>query len=153
MVEQKLGTKLTRVPMELLRPAPRSTGRPTSAFTSKSRTGLNWIGVLLPVGKMTSAQMRAVAKIATKFGDGEIRLTVWQNFLISGVPDAKVAAAVAAIEALGLAAQASAIRSGLIACTGNTGCRFAASDTKRHAQEIAEWCESRVALDARSTFI
>jgi ferredoxin-nitrite reductase len=34
-----------------------------------------------------------------------------------------------------------------VACTGNTGCKFAASDTKRHAEEIARWCESRVALD------
>ncbi len=39
------------------------------------------------------------------------------------------------------------MRAGLVACTGNTGCKFAASDTKRHAEEIARWCESRVALD------
>ena len=29
--------------------------------------------------------MRGIGKIAEKFGDGDIRLTVWQNFLISGV--------------------------------------------------------------------
>ena len=40
------------------------------------------------------------------------------------------------------------IRAGLVACTGNTGCKFAASDTKRHAEEIARWCEARVALDS-----
>ncbi len=148
MVEQKLGTKLTRVPMELLADRPAFDRTAHIGVHQQKQNGLNWIGVLLPVGKMTSAQMRAVAKIATKFGDGEIRLTVWQNFLIAGVPDAKVAAAVAAIEAAGFAAQASAIRSGLIACTGNTGCKFAASDTKRHAQEIADWCESRVTLDS-----
>ena len=34
-----------------------------------------------------------------------------------------------------------------MACTGNAGCRFAASDTKRHAEEIARWCEARVELD------
>jgi ferredoxin-nitrite reductase len=27
------------------------------------------------------------------------------------------------------------------------GCKFAASDTKRHAEEIARWCEERVTLD------
>ena len=54
----------------------------------------------------------------------------------------------AAIEALGLATKASAIRAGLVACTGNTGCRFAASNTKGHAEEIARWCEARVELDA-----
>src|SRR5262249_59675275 len=84
---------------------------------------------------------------ARDLGDGDIRLTVWQNLLISGVPDAQVKVAVAAIEALGLSTQATSIRAGLIACTGNAGCKFAASDTKRHAEEIARWCEERVAID------
>ena len=53
-----------------------------------------------------------------------------------------------AIAALGLATDTSAIRAGLIACTGNTGCKFAASNTKQHAEDIAQWCEPRVALDA-----
>ena len=53
----------------------------------------------------------------------------------------------AAIEELGLSTKASSIRAGLVACTGNAGCRFAASDTKGHAEAIASWCESRVALD------
>src|SRR4029077_17494361 len=34
-----------------------------------------------------------------------------------------------------------------VACTGNVGCKFAASDTKRHAEDIARWCEARVELD------
>jgi len=72
---------------------------------------------------------------------------VWQNLLISGVATEKLAATTARIEALGLAIDTNAIRAGLVACTGNTGCKFAASDTKRHAEEIARWCETRVALD------
>jgi ferredoxin-nitrite reductase len=43
--------------------------------------------------------------------------------------------------------QASQIRAGLIACTGNKGCKFAASDTKGHAAAIGDWCESRVDID------
>ena len=39
---------------------------------------------------------------------------------------------------------ATSIRAGLVACTGNRGCRFAASDTKSHAEDIARWCEARV---------
>jgi ferredoxin-nitrite reductase len=91
--------------------------------------------------------MSGLATIAQQMGDGDIRLTVWQNLLISGVPTEKLAAAEAAIEQLGLSIKASSIRAGLIACTGNTGCRFSASDTKKHADEIARWCEERVALD------
>jgi ferredoxin-nitrite reductase len=113
----------------------------------QKQEGLHWIGVVVPVGYLTVAQMRGLADIARECGDSDIRLTVWQNLLISGVPTKKLKAAQAKIEALGLAIDANAIRSGLVACTGNTGCKFAASDTKRHAEEIAHWCEGRVALD------
>jgi ferredoxin-nitrite reductase len=91
--------------------------------------------------------MKGLADIARDLGDGDIRLTVWQNLLISGVPTAKLDEAQAKIEGLGLAIETNAIRAGLVACTGNTGCKFAASDTKRHAEEIARWCETRVLLD------
>ena len=103
---------------------------------------------MLPVGKLTADQMRGLAALARDFGDGDIRLTVWQNLLISGVPEKRVEAAEAAIEAIGLSTKASSIRAGLVACTGNMGCRLALSDTKRHAEEIARWCEPRVQLDS-----
>src|SRR5439155_21310122 len=97
---------------------------------------------------LTPEQMRGLAKVAADLGDGDVRLTVWQNLLISGVADDKAALATAAIEKLGLAVKASSLRAGVVACTGNTGCKFAASDTKRHANEIAAWCETRVAIDS-----
>jgi ferredoxin-nitrite reductase len=113
----------------------------------QKQKGLHWIGVVLPVGKLTATQMAGLAEVARGMGDGDIRLTVWQNLLISGVPTGKLAAAEAALAALGLSTKATSIRAGLVACTGNTGCRFAASDTKRHAEDIARWCEERVELD------
>jgi ferredoxin-nitrite reductase len=147
LVEEKLGRKLVRVPNEAMAPRPAFDRFAHIGVHAQKQAGLNWIGVALPVGRMSSDQMRALAAVARDFGDGDLRLTVWQNFLISGVPDAKVADAEAAIAALGLGTKANAIRSGLVACTGNVGCKFAASDTKRHAEEIAAWCETRVAVD------
>jgi ferredoxin-nitrite reductase len=146
-VEEKLGRTLTRVPEEAFRPNPPIDRWAHIGVHPQKQAGLNWIGVALPVGRMSAAQMRSIAAVSRQYGDGDIRLTVWQNFLISGVPDSEVAAACAAIEALGFATTANALRAGLIACTGNAGCKFAASDTKRHADEIAAWCETRVALD------
>ena len=63
------------------------------------------------------------------------------------MPTEKLKGALSGIEALGLGTSATSIRVGLVACTGSVGCRFSASDTKRHAEEIARWCEARVALD------
>jgi ferredoxin-nitrite reductase len=147
LVEEKLGGPLAKVPREALAPRPAFDRTAHVGVHAQEQAGLNWIGVVLPVGKLTGTQMRGLAKIAADLGDGEIRLTVWQNLLISGVPDDKVALAEAAVAALGLSTKATSIRAGLVACTGNVGCRFSASDTKRHAEEIAHWCEARVALD------
>jgi ferredoxin-nitrite reductase len=143
-VEERLGRPFTRVPSEALAPRPAFDRMAHIGAHRQKQDGLNWIGVSLPLGKLTCDQMRGLASIARDLGDGEIRLTVWQNLLIPGVRDDNVALASAAIEKLGLAVKASDIRAGLIACTGNQGCKFAASDTKRHAAEIGDWCESRV---------
>jgi ferredoxin-nitrite reductase len=91
--------------------------------------------------------MRGIAKIAREHGDGDIRLTVWQNLLLSGIPADKVAQVESEIAALGLSTQATSVRAGLVACTGATGCRFAAAHTKENAEEIASWCDARVSLD------
>jgi ferredoxin-nitrite reductase len=147
LVEEKLNAKLARVPPEALATRPKADRAAHIGVHAQKQQGLNWIGVVLPVGKLTGDQMRGIAAIAREMGDGDIRLTVWQNLLISGVPTEKIAAPEQAIAKLGLATKASAIRAGLVACTGNVGCRFAASDTKRHADEIAKWCEARVELD------
>ena len=147
LVEEKLGHAFTRAPAEALASRPGFDRMAHIGVHKQRQEGLNWIGVSLPLGKITCEQMRGLARIAQDLGDGEIRLTVWQNLLISGVSDENVALAVAAIDAIGLAVKASQIRAGLIACTGNAGCKFAASDTKRHAAAIGDWCDPRVEVD------
>ena len=146
-VEEKIGHTLTRVAPEAFAARPAFDRTAHIGVHQQKQPGLNWIGVALPLGKMSCDQMRGLAKIANDLGEGDIRLTVWQNLLISGVRDEDVGVATAAVEAVGLSIKASQIRAGLVACTGNAGCKFASSDTKRHAGEIADWCESRVPID------
>ena len=146
-VEEWLGHKLDRAPVEAFMPRPAVERLAHVGVQAQKQPSLNWIGVVFPVGKVTVEQMRGLASIARDFGDGDIRLTVWQNLLLSGIADDRIDAAVAAIEALGLSTRATSIRAGLVACTGSAGCRFAAADTKRNAEAIAAWCETRLTLD------
>ena len=101
---------------------------------------------MLPVARITADRMRGLADVADRFGSGTIRLTVWQNLLISDIPRERIPEAQAAIAALGLGWEASHVRGGLVACTGNAGCKFAASDTKRHAAELADYLDARIAV-------
>lgn len=146
-VEEQLGSALTRIDAAHLKPRPAYDRAAHIGAHAQIQPGLNWIGVVLPAGKITAAQMRGLAAIAHENGDGDIRLTVWQNLLVSGIADAEVDTVKLGLSALGLSCDASSVRAGLVACTGNRGCRFANSDTKDHARHIAEYVEGRLSLD------
>lgn len=146
-VEEKLGRRLIRVENAFVAPRPVYDRLAHIGVHRQLQPGLNWVGMALPVGKLTVAQMRVIAAVARQCGDGHIRLTVWQNLLISGVPDAKVEDVLAHLQAAGLSAETSILRAGLIACTGATGCKFAGAYTKEDALAIAAHCEPRITLD------
>ncbi|MFH1557790.1 MAG: NirA family protein [Pseudomonadota bacterium] len=145
-VEEKLDQKLLRLPAEAVLPRPQADRMAHLGVHPQKQAGLNWIGIGLPVGRISVAQMHALADLAVRLGDGDIRLTVWQNLLLSGIPDARVDEAKAAIADIGLTAEASALQAGIVACTGSKGCRFAAADTKGTALAIGAHCGPRVAL-------
>jgi ferredoxin-nitrite reductase len=109
--------------------------------------GLCYIGVVARASRLTVGQLRGLADIAARRRSGTLRLTVWQNLLVSDIPEAQIADAVAEIKALGLAIDVSPIRAGMVACTGNVGCKFALADTKRHALALADYVEPRITLD------
>jgi len=146
-VEAKLGSKFARIDAAQVKPRPLADRMAHLGVQAQKQAGLNWIGLVLPVGKLTNAQMRGIAALARELGDGDIRLTVWQNLLVSGIADTNLPEALKRIEAMGLSATPTSIRAGLIACTGNTGCKFAAADTKGTAELIATHIESRLELD------
>ena len=146
-VEKEYGSALRRAAGAAIMPRVLADKHGHIGVHGQKQPGLNYLGLVLPVGRLTSEQMRGIAEISERFGSGTLRLTVWQNLLISDVADRDVGICIAAINALGLGIEASAIRRGLVACTGNAGCKFAASNTKGHALKLADYLEARVAVD------
>jgi ferredoxin-nitrite reductase len=146
-VEKEYGSPLRRAAGAEVAPRPIADKHGHIGVYVQKQAGLNYLGLVLPVGRLTSGQMRGLAEISERFGSGTLRLTVWQNLLISDVADRDIGICIAAINALGLGVEASAIRRGLVACTGNAGCKFSASNTKGHALRLADYLEARVAVD------
>lgn len=116
-------------------------------FHPQKQKGRHYVGVVLPVGRIHADQLRRLADIAEAYGTGELRLTVWQNLIIPHIRGTDIAEVKRSIEAAGLGWDASSFRAGLVACTGNAGCKFAASNTKKHAMLLAEHLQSRFQLD------
>ena len=146
-VEREYGAPLRRAAGAAVAPRPLADKAGHIGVHAQKQPGRNYIGLVLPVGRITTGQMRGLAEVAERFGSGTLRLTVWQNLLISDIADRDVGICIAAIQALGLAVEASAVRSGLVACTGNAGCKFAAANTKGHALRLADYLEARLAID------
>jgi len=148
LVEAELGARLIRVDSADILPRPEQDKRGHIGVHPQKQAGLHYVGVVCPVGRLSTERMRGLAAIAERHGSGTIRLTVWQNLLISDIAEADIPAVLAEIAALGLSTEASALRGGLVACTGNAGCKFAASNTKSHGAQLVEWLDERIAVDA-----
>jgi ferredoxin-nitrite reductase len=147
--EKLLGYQLPRAPLDpaaIQHPSQTLPHTHVGIFPQKQK-GLNYVGVAVPVGHINPKQMIRIAEIAELYGSGEIRLTVWQNFIIPNVPDAFVSTVQKALRKIGFDTQQSNLRSGLIACTGNSYCKFAQADTKGHALKLADWLDKRIKLD------
>lgn len=147
-VEKVLGSTLRRVPQQLWTRPDREDRHAHVDFHPQRQPGKNYVGVVLSVGRLTCSQARGLASIASRFGSGRLRLTVWQNLLIPDIADEDCDAVRDAIVDLGLHFSATSFRAGLVACTGKQGCKFAAADTKQHALEIAQYLESQFDLDS-----
>ena len=113
----------------------------------QSQPGLHYIGVSVPVGRLPVEQTLALADVASEFGSGELRLTVWQNLLVPNIPAERLDGALASIRAAGLDCTAGTVLRGTVACTGNRGCKFAATDTKSHAVELANLLDARFKIE------
>ncbi len=146
-VEDELGRKLRRVDSNRVVPPTSEDRLAHVGFHPQKQPGHNYVGVVLPVGRISSEQARCLAEIAETYGNGELRCTVWQNILIPHIRDSDIEAVKQELDFNGLGYQASSFRAGLVACTGNAGCKFAASNTKAHALKIAETLESQFQLD------
>ncbi|HYE31381.1 MAG TPA: NirA family protein [Methylomirabilota bacterium] len=145
--EKRLGRKLLRVAPSEASAKPKELPHSHIGVHPQKQMGMHYIGVALPVGQITPKQMLRLADLADNYGSGELRLTVWQNLIIPNIPTGFVETVKKALVRMGLDWQQSNLRGGLVACTGNAHCKFAAANTKRHALELADYLESKVPLD------
>lgn len=141
------GVQLMRLSQEYDAPRAKIKRQAHIGVHPQSQAGLNYVGIALELGKMMPEQMRAIGKIAQRYGQNDIRLTVWQNLMIPHIADADVDAVVSEIEALGLSVNASSFAAGAIACTGKWACKFAGAYTKQDAARLIKHLESKFSLD------
>jgi ferredoxin-nitrite reductase len=145
--QRKLAFPIVKFPAELCQKRTPSIRHGHIGVYRQKQTAKNYIGVVIPVGVMTVRQMRRLAELAENYGSGQLRLTPWQNLLIPDVPDAFVETVKRQLVRMGFHYEATNILGGLVACTGNKGCKWSSTDTKGQAVALGEYLNKRITLD------
>ena len=130
---KRLAFPLIRLPLTACEPRHPVEKHGWLGVRRQSKPELFSIGIGVPVGRLSTKQMRALAELAERYGTGEIRLTVWQSLIIPHVPAASVESVCRSVKRMGCYTEASLAVGGIIACTGSAGCKYGNADTKASA--------------------
>jgi ferredoxin-nitrite reductase len=142
--EKAFGALFRRVPLEACEPRRPAGKHAHVGVHPQLQPGKCYVGALAPVGRLTSDQLRRLADLLERYGSRHARLTVWQNLIIPDVANESIPAVLDELKGVGLGVEASSVRTGLVACTGNTGCKYANADTKKNAMELAGYLEANL---------
>jgi precorrin-3B synthase len=96
-----------------------------------------YIGAVAPLGRLNSAMLRGVARLAQEYGDATLRFTPWQGLLLPNIRQEHADEVIRRLHQLGLLCDANQALSRLVACTGSTGCNKGLADTKGDALQLA----------------
>lgn len=111
---------------------------------AQKQEGLAYVGASVLRGRITPTQLRTVAGMADRFGDGHLRTTITQNLLLANIRRANAPVVANELERAGLPVAASPFARGTIACTGSEFCKLALTETKGFARWLAEELEDRL---------
>ena len=145
-LEERLGRTLQEAPADFEEPA--ETYRDHVGVHAQRQPGFYYIGAPVLVGRITSPQMKKVADLCRRYGDGKtIRLTNRQNILLLNVAEASVEKALAGLADVGLSINVHPVRRSVVTCTGVEFCKLAITETKARSRQIIEYLEKRVPLE------
>ncbi|AZB73165.1 ferredoxin--nitrite reductase [Synechococcus elongatus] len=112
----------------------------------QKQTGLNYVGLHVPVGRLKTEDLYELARLADTYGQGEVRLTVEQNVILTHISDAQLPALLAEPLLARFSPQPAPLSRGTVSCTGSQYCNFALIETKQRAIAIAQALEAELDL-------
>ncbi len=113
----------------------------SGSVVDQRQDGYAAVYVRLVLGDVTSAQMRALADLLPRFGDGTLRLTIDQNLLIPWVHQRSLPALYQELAAIDLARTGVHTARDVTSCPGAETCNLAVTSSRNVARAIAERLE------------
>ena len=110
----------------------------------QKQEGLNYVGLLVPVGRLSPEDLLEFARLAEVYGNGDVRLTVEQNVVITNVPDSRLETLLQEPLVDKFSTNPTPLMRSLVSCTGAQFCNFALVETKQRAVAIAQELEAEL---------
>jgi ferredoxin-nitrite reductase len=111
---------------------------------AQKQSGLNYVGLCVPAGRMSADDLVEFARLADVYGSGELRLTLEQNAILVNVPDSRLEALTTEELLQKFPHQPGALLRGLVSCTGAQFCNFAMVETKNQSIDLARALDQQV---------
>nr|HEX4319063.1 nitrite/sulfite reductase [Kofleriaceae bacterium] len=109
----------------------------------QKQAGFAAVVIRLVLGDVTAAQLRALARLAVEFGEGELRTTNDQNLVLRWVPDARLPALHRELAQIGLARAGANTIADVTSCPGASSCKLAVTASRGLAGELIALFERR----------
>ncbi len=103
----------------------------------QKQSGLNYVGMHVPAGRLFAQDMFDLARMAEVYGSGEIRLTVEQNVIIPNISDENLEEFLAEPLLQKFVLEPATLERSLVSCTGAQFCNFALVETKNRGLQLA----------------
>ena len=113
---------------------------------AQKQSGLNYVGLHVPVGRLNASDMFDLARLAEVYGNGEIRLTVEENAIIPNVPDSRLESLVKEPLLQRFSIDPAPLARALVSCTGARFCNFALIETKARAVAMIGELEAELSV-------
>ena len=101
-----------------------------SNVRAQKQFGYAIVEATVPLGDMTSAQMRVIGDLAKAYGDGTVRVTMDQNLVLRWVKSGDVRALYARLAAAGLGLADAGSVADVASCPGAESCRLAVTQSR-----------------------
>lgn len=115
----------------------------------QKQAGYSFVGLHVPVGRLSAETMFELARLAEVYGNGEIRATVEQNMIIPHIADDKLEAFLAEPLLEEFSVAPAPLTRSLVSCTGSRYCNFALIETKQRALELARELDAELDIPSR----
>ncbi|RLM96478.1 nitrite/sulfite reductase [Haloarcula sp. Atlit-7R] len=108
------------------------------------KDGKNYVGLSVPVGRLSAEDAIELADLADAYGSGEVRLTRRQNPLVMDVPDDKLSNLLNEPLLDKHTPEPNPFVQGAMACTGTEFCSLALTETKARMARLLRWLGDNV---------